>query len=410
MSDFIINGGRPLRGKISVSGSKNAVLPIIFASLTVNGVSIIENVPSISDVDTALFLINELGAGIVRDGSTLTIDTRSLTYKPPCQTACSAIRASTYLMGAELARFGKTEIAAFGGCSFEPRPIDLHIYAAECMGAQLIGRRLCLTAPISGEIHFKKVSVGATANALIMAASLPVLTQIYGYAREPHIKALADFLSSAGAKIDFTHDSIKIIGTKLHGTHAVIPPDPIETGTFALLSLVSGGEIRVNGSGQGELSALIKPLSSAGASVICDSDGFSLGGALHSAVELTAAPYPALATDLQPLCLAALAFYKGGAVYDTVFPDRFGYIEELRRFGLEAVRTESGARVFPSKYHAANAKALDLRGGAALLFPALLSDGVSVISSAELIKRGYGGLIEKLRLLGAKIDERKIKI
>lgn len=406
MSDFVIRGGRPLFGTVTVGGSKNAVLPIIFAAATVKGISVIENVPDISDVETALYLLEELGASVERSGTTLRVDASKLSYKTPSPSAALAIRASTYLIGAELVRFGKTELASFGGCNFAPRPIDLHLYAARCMGASVDGGVVSISNPRSSKIFFKKVSVGATANSLILASSLPVLTEIYGYAKEPHIKALAQFLSSAGAKIDFSQEKITVVGATLTSAHAVIPPDPIETGTFALLSLASGGNITVKGSPLVELESLIEPLLAAGAEIAEQNGGFRLYGELGSRCSFFAEPYPGLATDLQPLTVPTLARFSGGEVRDLVFPGRFGYTSELERFGVVTERTSSGVRVFPSKFRAAKAEAVDLRGGAALLFPALISDGESVITSAHLIKRGYADLVKKLCAIGADIKEK----
>ncbi len=406
MSDFVIRGGRPLFGTVAVGGSKNAVLPIIFAAATVKGVSVIENVPDISDVETAVFLLEELGALIDRSGTTLTVDASELSYRPPTPSAALAIRASTYLIGAELARFGKTEISSFGGCNFEPRPIDLHLYAARCMGAFADGSLFRMSKPKSSAVFFKKVSVGATANALILASSLPVLTEIYGYAREPHIKTLAEFLSSAGAKIEFSREKITVEGRELTSAHAVIPPDPIETGTFALLSLASGGNITVKGTPSGELTPLLAPLVDAGAEIAEEGGGFRLFGELRSPCSFFAEPYPGLATDLQPLTVPVLARFLGGEVRDSVFPKRFGYASELGRFGVFTENIPSGVRVLPSKFSRARAEAVDLRGGAALLFPALISEGESVISSAHLIKRGYSDLVKKLSAIGADIIEK----
>ncbi len=406
MSDFVIHGGRPLCGTVAVGGSKNAVLPIIFAAATVKGVSVIENVPDISDVETAICLIEELGALVDRSGTTLKVDASELSYKAPTPAAARAIRASTYLIGAELARFGKTELASFGGCNFEPRPIDLHLYAAQCMGAFADGSFFRMSKPKSSKIFFKKVSVGATANALILASSLPVLTEIYGYAREPHIKALADFLSSAGAKIEFARDKITVEGGELASAHAVIPPDPIETGTFALLSLASGGNITVTGTPSRELLPLLAPLVGAGAEIAEEGGGFRLFGELHSPCSFFAEPYPGLATDLQPLTVPTLSRFSGGEVRDSVFPGRFGYTSELERFGVLTESISSGVRALPSKFRPARAEAVDLRGGAALLFPALVSEGESVITSAHLIKRGYSDLVKKLGAIGADISEK----
>lgn len=405
MSDFVVSGGRALRGTVMVGGSKNAALPIIFAAVATHGVSVLENVPDISDVDAALLLISALGARISRSGTTLTLDTRTLSYSAPQEQVCRAIRASTYLIGAQLARFGMTEIAPFGGCNFEPRPIDLHLYAAKCMGAYTEGSMLRLDVPASSRIFFRKISVGATANALILASSLPTKTEIFGYAREPHIRALADFLSLAGAKIEFTNEKISVDGAFLHGAHAVIPPDPIETGTYALLSLVTGGGINVIGAPEGEISALLEPLADAGAELAHIGRGFTLRGEIKKEVSFTAAPFPALATDIQPFTVPVLARYRGGDVKDTVFPGRFGYVSELAKFGVRAERTSRGVTVHRSRFCCATAQALDLRGGASLLFPALIAQGESKIVHAELIKRGYTDVLGRLRSLGAAIYE-----
>ncbi len=405
MSDFIISGGSELRGTVTVGGSKNAALPIIFATVATHGVSVLENVPDISDIDAALLLISALGARITRRGTRLTVDTRTLSYTAPMAETCRAIRASTYLIGAELARFGMTELAPFGGCNFEPRPIDLHLYAAGCIGARADGRMLRLDKPVSSRICFSKPSVGATANALILSSSIPVTTEIFGYAREPHITALADFLSRAGASIEFTNEKITVVGSLLQGAHISIPPDPIETGTYALLSLVTGGGIDVIGAPEDEISALLEPLTDAGAVISRTERGFVLSGRVARPLSFTAAPFPALATDLQPLTVPVLARYCGGEVADTVFPGRFGYVSELARFGICAERTARGVRVEPSVFRAARAEAVDLRGGAALLFPALVAKGESRILHAELIKRGYADVLGRLSSLGAEIYE-----
>ncbi len=405
MSKFVIYGAKPLCGTISAGGSKNAALPIIFATISISGISVIENVPDISDVKTAVGLLRALGASVSLTGSTLTVDTRQLHYKSPDPCACAEIRASTYLIGSSLARFGKAELSSFGGCSFEVRPIDFHIYLAECMGAVREGSMLYLENPRPSKIHFKKPSVGATANALILASSLPVTTEISGYAKEPHIKTLAEFLENAGAKIEFTDEKITVIGGKLKSAHIKIPPDPIETGTYALLSFLFDGKVRVEGTPPSELSALLLPLCGSGAELISDESGFSLSGELSRPLLLTAAPYPALPTDLQPLCVPVLAKNRGGAVRDTVFPGRFGYISSLERFGISAEILQGEVKIHPSRFKHSRAEAPDLRGGAALIFPALMAEGKSVITSAQLIKRGYGALPKKLRLLGADIKE-----
>ena len=405
MASFIITGNKPLVGEISVGGSKNAVLPIIFASLAIHGVSVIENAPDITDVDIALSIIADFGAKTTRDGTTVIIDASEVAYKPPAPSLTSRIRASTYLLGASLARFKRADLPDFGGCNFQPRPIDLHLYAFSCLGAELVGNALVRTRSRAGDIRFSKPSVGATANALILSAATPHTTRIFGYAKEPHIFSLAAFLSSAGAKITFFDDFISVNGTQLHSARTAVPPDPIECGTYALLSLITGGAIKIKNPPSDGLSSLLSSLTSGGASLDFSDDYLLLRGKLTAPVSVTAAPHPAFPTDLQPPLAALLGASFGGQITDTVFPERFGYLSELQKFGLKA-RCEYGkATVYPSEYRSAKASAPDLRGGAALVLAALCADGTSVINNADAVLRGYGKITQKLRSLGADITE-----
>ncbi len=406
MSCFIISGGKRLFGEISVGGSKNAALPIIFATVAMHGVSVIENVPDITDVEVALSIISELGAVITREGTTLTVDTARLTYKNPPAELTERIRASTYLMGASLARFGKTRLPSFGGCNFEPRPIDLHLYAFERLGAAIEGSILTLSGGDTADVIFPKVSVGATVNALLLASSIERTTRIFGHAREPHIIALADFLRSAGAVIEFSDSHVTVTGTRLSGGRARIPTDSVECGTYALLSLMTGGGISIADAPTDELFSLLSPLSLAGAKINTRNGSLSVSGSLDAPISLEAAPYPALPTDLQPPLAPALGAFSGGEIRDRVFPRRFGYIEELRKLGLRAECTEGRVKVLPSRYKAASVTAPDLRGGAALVLAALAADGESVIASSETVMRGYGAMVRKLRSLGAEIYEK----
>ena len=405
MASFIITGNKPLVGEISVGGSKNAVLPIIFATLALRGVSVIEGVPDITDVDTALSIIKDFGAKITRTGASLTVDTRELEYKPPCAALTSRIRASTYLLGASLARFKRADLGDFGGCNFQPRPIDLHLYAFSCLGAELVGKSLVLTKKRAGDIYFSKPSVGATVNALILSATVPITTRIYGYAKEPHIFTLAAFLSSAGAEITFFEDCISVSGKALHGARVEIPPDPIECGTYVLASLITGGAVKIKNPPSDGLFSLLSPLLSSGVSLDGKDGSLLLTGKLNAPVSVIAAPHPAFPTDLQPPLAAYLGAAQGGEISDTVFPERFGYLSELQKFGLKAEYAYGKATVYPSVYHPTVVNAPDLRGGAALVLAALCADGTSVINNADAVLRGYGKITQKLRSLGADITE-----
>ena len=227
MGRFIVRGGKPLHGTLKVSGSKNAALPIIFAAITTRGVSRFYNVPDITDVRDALGIIEELGAKIRHEGGVTVVDTRELSYGRISVERVERIRASTYLIGSCLSRFGRAELMPFGGCSFSHRPIDMHIDAAVGFGATVDGNILTLRQSKPTEISFRLPSVGATVNALILAANTKGVSVLRGAAREPHISALISYLRSAGAKIKSSGDVITVEGGELHGGVAVIPGDKI---------------------------------------------------------------------------------------------------------------------------------------------------------------------------------------
>ncbi len=404
MSILKINGARPLFGDIEVSGSKNAALPIIFATLATRGVSRISRVPDISDVNVALEIIEGYGAIIMREGSSLYIDTRRLVYREPDASLTSKIRGSTYLLGASLARFGRCKLSDFGGCNFADRPIDLHINAAESFGAQLKDGDLTCQSLTPAEIVFSKRSVGATANALIMASAADGVSVIRGHAREPHIMALVDFLTSAGARITVTDDEISVKGGELHGGVTELIGDMIEAGTYLGAAILTDGRVGVSGCDVADMGAYLAFLSSLGASIeIKDGRIRAERGAAPKYTTVTAEPYPAYPTDLQPIAAPILAVQNGGKIYDKVFTIRFGYLDKLSVFGVKYKLDLGGAEIFPSCIHKGDVTLPDLRGGAACLLCALAARGESRLYSSEMLLRGYENLEKKLRSLGADI-------
>ena len=404
MGRFIVDGGRALFGGVRVSGSKNAALPIIFASLTTDGVSRIYNLPDITDVKDALAIIEDFGAKISREGGVTLIDTRSLSYRTPCEERVRRIRASTYLIGSCLSRFGRAELLPFGGCAFSHRPIDMHLAAAESFGADISEGEVMAERLHGAEILFRQPSVGATVNALIMAASAEGESRLVGSAKEPHIRSLISYLSSAGASISVKGDVITVIGGRLRGATAVIPGDMIEAGTFLAASLITGGRVRVSGFDSRELASFTSPLLAAG--VIEDVSGGSvmLVGKPRREISVTTGAYPAFPTDLQPIFSTILASARGGTIEDTVWKSRFGYLDELSRMGLSFARENNKARIFSSNVFSSSVRAPDLRGGAAAILLALSAEGESSIDCGELVLRGYDSFAEKLRSLGAKIE------
>ena len=406
MGQFIINGGQRLNGEIYVSGSKNAALPLIFASISAPGTSIFTNVPDISDVDIAFDIIRGMGAVVHRDGSIAVIDTQNLNYRLPSEEQVSKIRASSYLIGACLARFGRAEIQRFGGCNFDSRPIDMHISAALALGARIDGNELVADRLRGADIRFEKISVGATVNAIIMTASAQGKSRIYGYAREPHVISLIDYLRASGAKICLCDEYIEVCGASLSGADAKIIPDMIEAGSYLALSLMTESDLRVYGADFGQLESFLEPLICSGAVVEYDNASVTVCGTLTEPMNVITAPYPSFPTDLQPQTAPLLARFFGGRITEGVWHNRFGYLSELAKFGIAYNAYDGYSDILPSKIRPAYATAPDLRGGMSLVIAALACTGESIISGAELIKRGYADIVGKLRRIGADIMEK----
>ena len=405
MKKIVLQGGAKLNGEISVSGSKNAALPIIFACILTNGVSEIENLPDIGDVRDALELIKIFGARIeMADGKAL-IDTRELSYEKPSAALASKIRASTYLIGSCLARFGRCHILPFGGCNFSLRPIDMHLDACLKLGATVDGDFITASRLVGGEIHFAKPSVGATVNAILLSASADGETHIHGCAIEPHIDALIDFLNSCGAMIERKGRSLYVVGRELHGGKISIIGDMIEAGSYLALGALTGGKIRVNNLPMSDMDSVFREFSDIGVQIDVESDS-AIAGQLTSGnfLSLTTSPYPGFPTDLQPIFAPLMAAAEGGVITDTVWQSRFGYLNSLAPFGIESRLFEGSAQIYKSKTKCAKTVSTDLRGGMACLITALSSPGISEIYSADLILRGYENLENKLGVLGADIN------
>ncbi len=405
MGRFVVRGGSRLSGDIYVDGSKNAALPILFSCIATSGISVIENLPDISDVDTALLILSGFGAKISKSCGKVYVDTTNLSYSLPSEELTSKIRASSYLLGACLARFGRAKLQHFGGCNFDARPIDMHVMAATSHGAVLHGDELSAKILIGADVHFEKISVGATVNAILMAVSAVGKSRIFGYAKEPHVISLIDFLISAGANIRVTAEYIEIIGTHLSSGRAKIIPDMIEAGTYILLSVLCNSELRIHNPPTDSLVCFLNALRGSGVSFSEEADFIIARGCPDKYINIETAPYPYFPTDLQPQTAPILAAFYGGTIREGVWRNRFGYLDELRKFGVQYERYDGYAKIYKSDLHPSIAVAPDLRGGAALLMCALFAEGESVIENSELIKRGYGDILNKLSLVGADIKE-----
>ena len=404
MKKITLHGGKRLNGSVSVSGSKNAALPIIFACILTKGVSEVRNLPDIGDVGVALSLLRSFGAKVHREGEVTRIDTANLSYTPPDALLVSKIRASTYLIGSCLSRFGRCPILSFGGCNFAKRPIDMHIDACLTLGAELINGELIAEKLIGGEINFQKASVGATVNAILLSSCAEGETVIRGGAREPHIDSLIDFLVSCGAEINRYGDELHIIGAELHGGKITVIGDMIEAGTYLAAGLMTGGLVRVNNCPTGDMTAIFDAFSSLGADVkIRENTACVEIEGKGKAANITAAPYPLFPTDLQPIFAPLMAALGGGEIIDTVWQSRFGYLKSLSAFGIEYTVEGNHAIIKPSEIKSGITTSPDLRGGMACLLAALLAKGKSEIYSAEIILRGYENLEQKLCALGAEV-------
>lgn len=403
MKKIVIKGNKKLSGKISISGSKNAALPIIFSCILIKGVSEIENLPDIGDVRIALKILEYFGAKIsCKEGITY-IDTTSLVYRDPPDHFVEKIRASTYLLGSCLSRFARCRVMRFGGCNFSLRPIDMHIDAAVSYGARFDGNSLIAERLYPTEIYFKKASVGATVNAIIIGSAVKGKTLLHGCAIEPHIDALIEFLNSAGANIIRRDREIEISGSELSGGKIKIIGDMIEAGSYLALGALCG-DVEIDNAPIEDMTSIFHAFNRLGVSFFIDENqGITTKVSNPRRATIIADPYPAFPTDLQPIFAPLMAAFCGGEITDNVWSGRFGYLDALSKFGLKYEREANAARIYPSSLHSAVTEAPDLRGGMAALLCALKAEGISEIYSADRILRGYEDLEQKLSAVGAEI-------
>ena len=422
MERFIINGGKRLSGKIEVSGMKNAALPIIFSTILVEDRCIIENIPEIRDVTTALEIITAMGARVrMLDRTTVEIDTTGIVCGSAPYELARSIRASYYILGAELGRFGMTTSAFPGGCNFITRPIDLHIKGFEALGATVSIDEGSIHAFAkdglkANSIYLDIESVGATINIILTAVKAEGLTIIDNAAREPHIVDLANFLNSCGANISGAGtDVIKIRGVKsLHGVSYAIIPDMIEAGTYMIAAAATHSVLTVANIIPKHLESITAKLEEMGVSVVEDDESVVVDGRCSlSRIRLKALPYPGFPTDMQPQMCVLLCLANGvSTITDSVWDNRFRYTGELARMGANITVEGKTATVVGGKLRAAAVKAVDLRAGAAMVIAGLAAEGETTIDDVYHIERGYERMVEKLNAVGAdirRVDVRESK-
>lgn len=415
MEKVIIDGGTKLEGTITVSGMKNAAVAVLYATVLAGDVCILENLPNISDVAISLEILKSVGVKVERISETeVKLDSTDACDKMPPHELAKKMRASYYLIGATLGRFGHSVIGYPGGCDFGVRPIDQHIKAFNALGADVCTEGGLIEATArdgrlkGSNIFFDCVTVGGTMNAMLAAVLADGVTEIENAAREPHIVALANFLNFCGANVSGAGtDKIKIKGVeKLHGCTYELIPDMIEAGTYMIAAAATGGNLYIDNVIPKHLEAITVKMREMGVTIDEYDDGMRVycEGPLCSA-DIKTSPYPGFPTDMNPQ-IAVLMCMAGGesTLTDTIWDNRFRYVEELKRMDAEIevdgnTATFAGGTVFKP----ARVRAVDLRAGAAMIIAGLAAKGQTEIDDFFYVERGYDNIIEKLRGVGAHI-------
>ena len=416
MDKYVINGGTALHGEVEISGAKNAAVAIIPAALMVNGVCRIENLPQISDTDMLLTILADLGAKVrYINRSTVEIDCTDVHFQDAPYDLMRKIRASYYLIGAMLGRFGSAKTTMPGGCNFGVRPIDQHIKGMTALGASVdVKNGFVYADAADGRLHgariyLDKVSVGATMNIILAATLAQGRTIIENAAREPHIVDLANFLNSMGADVRGAGtDTVKVNGVdRLHGGSYTIIPDQIEAGTYMVAAAATSGEVLVKNVIPKHLECISAKLRETGTIVQEYEDSVLVKGAstLRRA-NIKTLPYPGFPTDMQPQMGTLLCLANGTSVItEGIYDNRFKYVNELRKMGAE-IQVDGRVAVIEGgkRLTGAPVMACDLRAGAAMVIAGMCASGRTEVEDIHYIERGYENFVGKLRMLGADIQ------
>ncbi|MED9905215.1 MAG: UDP-N-acetylglucosamine 1-carboxyvinyltransferase [Lachnospiraceae bacterium] len=415
MEQYAIKGGNPLVGEVEIGGAKNAALPIIAASVMTDETIHIDNLPDVRDINVLLDAMQDIGVLVNRNGRhKVTINAAQINNLQVDGDNIRKIRASYYFLGALLAKYRNAEVALPGGCDIGCRAIDQHIKGFRALGAEVkieYGLIKAKATQLKGShIYMDVVSVGATINIMMVAALAEGQTIIENAAKEPHVVDLANFLNSMGANIKGAGtDVIRIKGvSKLHGTDYAIIPDQIEAGTFMFAAAITKGDITVKNVIPKHLESITAKLLEIGCEIEESDDAVRVVAAKplkHTHVKTL--PYPGFPTDMQPQITVALALSGGTSIVtESIFENRFKYVDELTRMGA-SIKVEGNTAIVDgvSKYTGASISAPDLRAGAALVLAALAAEGYSMVEEIQYIERGYEDFHIKLQSLGAQIDK-----
>ncbi|MEI7311178.1 UDP-N-acetylglucosamine 1-carboxyvinyltransferase [Pectobacterium carotovorum] len=417
MDKFRVQGPTRLAGEVTISGAKNAALPILFAALLAEEPVEIQNVPKLRDIDTTMKLLGQLGARVERNGS-VHVDASDVNVFCAPYDLVKTMRASIWALGPLVARFGQGQVSLPGGCAIGARPVDLHIYGLEQLGAQIVLEEGYVKATVDGRLKgahivMDKVSVGATVTIMSAATLAEGTTIIENAAREPEIVDTANFLNTLGAKISGAGtDKITIEGVaRLGGGVYRVVPDRIETGTFLVAAAVSRGQIVCRNTRPDTLDAVLAKLREAGAEIEIGEDWISLDmhGKRPKAVTVRTSPHPGFPTDMQAqFSLLNLVAEGTGVITETIFENRFMHVPELIRMGAQA-EIESNTVICHGvdKLSGAQVMATDLRASASLVLAGCIAEGVTIVDRIYHIDRGYDRIEDKLRALGANIERVK---
>ncbi len=414
MDKLIITGGARLEGEIRISGAKNAVLPILAATLLADGPMVVANVPHLHDVTTTMELLGRMGVDLVVDERmNIEADPRPIREFHAPYELVKTMRASILVLGPLLARYGRADVSLPGGCAIGSRPVNLHIKGLEAMGAEIRVEGGYIRARADrlrgSRLVMDLVTVTGTENLMMAAALAEGETVIENAAREPEVTDLANCLNAMGARIEGAGtDTLRIQGVEsLSGTHYRVLPDRIETGTYLVAAAITGGRVKVKDTRPDIMDATLQALREAGARIETGDDWISLDmeGRRPQAVNLRTAPYPAFPTDMQAQFTALNAVAEGtGTITETVFENRFMHIQEMQRMGAD-VRVEGNTAITRGveRLTGAPVMATDLRASASLVLAGLVADGDTCVDRIYHIDRGYECIEEKLAQLGARI-------
>lgn len=419
MEKIIVRGGQRLNGTVKVEGAKNAVLPVLAATLLASeGKSIIKNVPTLSDVYTINEVLRYLNADVEFKNNQVVVDaSKELKVEAPFEYV-RKMRASVLVMGSLLARNGRARVALPGGCAIGSRPIDQHLKGFEAMGAKVkVGNGFIEAEATNGRLHGAKIyldfpSVGATENIMMAASLAKGTTIIENVAKEPEIVDLANFLNSMGANVRGAGTAtIRIEGVdRLYGVEHDIIPDRIEAGTFMVAAAITQGNVLVKGAVPEHLSSLVAKMEEMGVMIIEEEDGLRvIGPEKLKAVDIKTMPHPGFPTDMQSQMMALLLRAQGTSmITETVFENRFMHVEEFRRMNAD-IKIEGRSVILsgPADLQGAEVSATDLRAAAALVLTGLVADGVTRVTELKHLDRGYVNFHQKLAGIGADIERVK---